>query len=345
MGILDYFGFTPGANSASGIKSPFTDSSLQQVVWSDIFGADFEAPLGRAEAMAVPAISKARQLITGTISRLPLRVLDASGELPDLKQPAWTYRTDGTVSPYLRMAWTLDDVLFYGASLWSVDRGSDGQIIRAERVPFEWWQVTPEGAILIQDQAVNASSVLYFPGSIEGLLDRGQSAIKSARAIEKAVERRASSPIPVMEIHQQDGDAPLTATEAKELVTGYNKARRDPEGATVFTPSHIELKPHGDKADSGAQVEARNASRLDIANLTGVPASLLEGSMSTASLTYSTAEGRRNEFVDYALAPYMDAITSRLSMDDVVPRGQRVRFDLTDLLTTTPSPTGAPEQD
>jgi phage portal protein BeeE len=101
----------------------------------------------------------------------------------------------------------------------------------------------------------------------------------------------------------------------------------------------------GDKADSVVAVQARNMARLDVANLTGVPAALLEGSVSTASLTYSTHEGQRNEFVDFALNPYIDAIASRLSQDDIVPRGQRVRFDLSDLYTTTPAPTGEPEED
>jgi hypothetical protein len=91
-------------------------------------------------------------------------------------------------------------------------------------------------------------------------------------------------------------------------------------------------------------VEARNAVRLDVANMTGLPAASLDGSLSTASLTYSTQEGARTELAD-ALRGWTDPISARLSQDDVVPRGQRVRFDVTDLATPTPTATGIPVED
>jgi phage portal protein BeeE len=122
-------------------------------------------------------------------------------------------------------------------------------------------------------------------------------------------------------------------------------ARRDPEGATVYTPSSVTLISHGDKTDSGFMVEGRNAVRLDVANMTGVPAALLDGSVSQSSLTYSTQEGRRNEFVDYGLSIWMNAVTGRLSADDVVARGLHVVFDQTQFLTTLPDPIGPKEQD
>jgi len=329
------------------LASPWTDVQLAQIVYSDVFGGIAPQPLSRLEAMGIPALAKARNLICSTIAKLPLRVLNAKGVLSDTDQPAWTYRTDSSVSPFLRMLWTLDDMLFHGACLWAVDRGSEGQILNAERVPWEWWTVTAEGAIAIHGEVVqNSLDVIYFPGPVEGLLEKDLSSLRAARSIAATVEKRVKSPIPVMEIHASgDGGNEPTPEEAKGLITSYNAARRDPEGATVFTPSSVTLISHGDKADSGFMVEGRNQVRLDVANMTGVPVALLDGSVSTASLTYSTQEGRRNEFVDYGLSIWMEAIAGRLSQDDVVPRGQHVEFDLSDFLTTTPSPTGLPEQD
>jgi phage portal protein BeeE len=326
------------------LASPFSEGQLQKIAFAEIFGENY-APITRADAMSIPALSKARNLIAGTIAKLPLTVKDANGVLALEAQPEWTYRTTGPVSPFLRMLWTLDDLLFYGHALWEVDRDSDGNILTAERVRYDWWSITPEGAILVHDQSVDANDVIYFPGPIEGILDKDAQSLRSAHAVAAAVAHRTSSPIPVMEIHATgDGDG-VTEEEAKALVAGYNKARRDPEGATVFTPASVELKPHGDKSDAGFMIEGRNAVRLDIANLTGVPAALLDGSVSQSSLTYSTQEGRRNEFVDYGLSIWMEAVAGRLSADDVVPSGQHVVFDQTDFLTTIPSPTGAEKQD
>lgn len=325
-------------------SSPYTDGQLQTIVWSDIYDGAMTGPLTRAEAMSVPAMNKARNLICPAIARLSLWAHNADGRLPTVEQPAWLYRTDGGIGPYTRMVWTLDDLLFYGAALWSVDRGTDGAIIRAERVPIEWWRVDDAGAILINDVIVDdAASVLYFPSHTEGLLDVAGATLRAARDVDRSVARRAASPVPVMEIHHTDPDTPVNGTEAKEYVTGYNQARRDQEGATVFTPPHIELKPHGANADSGAMVEARNAIRLDVANLTNLPAALLDGSVAAASLTYVTTEGKKSELVELTYAPWIADIQTRLSLDDVVPRGQRVVFDQTELQEVAPTPVGATE--
>ena len=324
--------------------SPYTDGQLQAIVWSDIYDTLVPGPLTRAEAMTIPAMNKARNLICPAIARLSLWAYNAEGRLPQEQQPTWLYRTDDTIHPYTRMVWTLDDLLFYGASLCSVSRGSDGAINYADRVPIEWWRVDDAGAILINDVPVDdARSVIYFPSHTEGLLDVAGATLRAARDVDKSVARRAASPVPVMEIHHTDPDTPINEAEARAYVTGYNKARRDPEGATVFTPPHIELTPHGVNADSGAMVEARNATRLDVANLTNLPAALLDGSVAAASLTYITTEGKKSELVELTYAPWIADIQGRLSMDDVVPRGQRVLFDQTELETIAPTPVGSTE--
>src|SRR5690606_19684720 len=95
--------------------------------------------------------------------------------------------------------------------------------------------------------------------------------------------------------------------------------------------------------DSQMFIEGRNAVRLDFANLTNIPASLLDGSTATASLTYTTAEGQKSSFHEQSLRYWSAPIEHRLSMDDVVPRGQRVRFDIS--YTTQVPPTGEPGED
>lgn len=347
MGVFQKLGLTPSSAllNPSAISSPWTEGALNSIVWADIFGEDMPRPVSRAEAMAVPALARARNLICTVTSRLPLEALEGPNALPKATQPTWLYRTDGQISPQLRTLWTIDDLLFYGASLWAVERGTEGQVLAADRVPMDEWEIDADGRILVNGGQVDARSVIYFPSFVEGILLNGASAIKGARSVQASVARRAAAPVPVMEIHHEDPESPLTKPEAEALVKAYNAARRDPEGATVFTPSHIKLNALGANADSGALVEARNAARLDVANLTGVPASLLEGSSAGASLTYVTTEGKRSEFLDYGVTPWLDVISWRLSMDDVVPRGQRVRFNMSELLNTLPSATGAETQD
>ena len=74
------------------------------------------------------------------------------------------------------------------------------------------------------------------------------------------------------------------------------------------------------------------------------PAAMLDGSMSTATLTYSTQEGKRSEFVDYSLNYWASAVEARLSQDDVTPEGTFVRFDIS-WLTSPNQPGQNPSQE
>ena len=82
-----------------------------------------------------------------------------------------------------------------------------------------------------------------------------------------------------------------------------------------------------------------------MARLVGLPASLVDATAAGASLTYETSAGRNQQAVDYGFAAYMAALAGRLSMDDVVPRGQHVAWDLSDLTGLATTPTGPTLED
>lgn len=327
------------------IASPWSTGRLSTIVWADIFGDDpAQWPLGRAAAIQVPAVARARHLLVSTIARLPLRAVRI--DAPIDPQPAWITRTDGTLSPWHRMAWTIDDCLFGGWSLWACERDTRGQITRVERVPADVWtfatDTDTDSVVQIDGQDVDPDTVILIPGPHEGILTAARRTILGALQQERMWQARVAAPIPAMEIHQTTDDQ-LEQDEIDELIDAWVEARSDPDGAVAFTPHNIELKPHG-TAMTDLLIEARNAVAVDIASHTGLPAQLLNASLATASLTYSTAETARGELATSA-ALYADAIIARLSMDDVVPRGQRVAFDLSDLLAVPPSNLGPTVED
>lgn len=85
---------------------------------------------------------------------------------------------------------------------------------------------------------------------------------------------------------------------------------------------------------------------VDIARATGVPAMMLDaGTAGTGTVTYRSQVSRNLELVDYALAPYMAAVAGRLGLDDMVPRGTAVAFDLTDLTSPTVGELDVPDDD
>jgi len=331
---------TPGyPGRGLGVSSPWATSQLSQIVWADILGSE-TLPVTRAEAVTVPSVTAARKLLVSRIAGLPLIALDKNGPLP--VQPAFLYRTNGATTPWHRMAWTIDDLLFYGWSLWSVVRGADGAILDGTRVPPEWWQIDPDNRITINAKPVNEDEVILFPGPDEGLCVFACRTIRAAKNVESAWAGRIRNPVPLVDLHRTT-DNEMEPDEVVAMIDAFTAARRDVNGAVTSTPADVELKVYGETASSYL-VEARNAVRLDVANMTGLPAASLDGSLSTASLTYTTQEGARTELAD-ALQGWVDPIAARLSQDDVVPRGTRVRFDVTDLATPTPTPTGIPVED
>lgn len=330
----------PNSYPRSGIVSPWQQGQLSQIVWSDIFGAEANI-VSRADAMTIPAVAKARQILVSAIAKFPLRALENDSDVTE--QHAWLYDTDGEVSPWHRMAWTIDDLIFSGWSLWGVERDASGAIVRADRCPIERWQVTPAGVIQITDENGNyidaeADSVILIPGPFEGLLKIGSRTIRAGAKLEASVLTKSQNPIPAIELHATTDD-PLEPDEVLALVNAWASARNDENGAIAFTPHNIEIRAHG-STEASLLIEGRNFLRMDIGAFLGIPAALMDASLSTASLTYSTNEGQRNEFADYTLPYWVEPIQQRLSMDDVVPAGTRVRFDFSELFTIPNAPTG-----
>ena len=336
----------PNSFPRGGIVSPWQQGQLSQIVWSDIFGTDANL-VSRAEAMSIPAVAKARQILVSTIARFPLKALDAAGN--DLTEHyPWLFATDGEVSPWHRMAYTIDDLIFAGWSLWGVERDSEGNITRADRCPIERWQVTEAGVIQIQNATGNyvdaeQDSVILIPGAFEGLLKVGSRTIRSGAKLEASVLSKSQNPIPAIELHATTDD-PLEPEEVIELVRAWAAARLDENGAIAFTPHNIEVRAHGE-TEASLLIEGRNFLRIDIGAFLGIPAALMDASLSAASLTYSTQEGQRNEFADFTLPYWVEPIQQRLSMDDVIPSGERIRFDFAGLYSTTQDPVGMPTND
>lgn len=325
------------------VASPWTASDLSAIVWADVTGSGFQ-PITRAMAMAVPAVAKARHLLCGVIAPLPL--LSFTGPTQDPEQPLWMQRTDGDLSPFHRMLWTVDDCFFYGWSLWAARRGatSDGSgVLGMARVPYERWSTDSDGFITVDGERVLAGQAILIPGPHGGILNDGSTIVRLAADNIQAAANAARNPNPNIDLHYT-GDEPLDATTRDELIQLWSDARRGQNGGVGYTNKYLEAKPIGSHLDK-LLIEGRNADAVDVARQAGVTASSLDATAAGASLEYVTAETRNQELLDYGVKFYMDAITARLSQDDVVPRGHRAAFDLTEFTTLTPTPTGAPTSD
>lgn len=332
----------------NSIVSPWSHRDhLETVVWSDILGKDAKVPLSREAAMRVGAVARGRNLIAPTIARCVLTLWRGDEQL----EPApWMHRGALGVTPYHRMLWTVDDILFHPWSLWTVERGAKDQILNAARIPYDWWELDDSGRIMVRPspdaEPVPASQeeVILIPGPHDGILSYGQDVIRQAAALSAIALDRAENPDALTELHYT-GDKPLTDPEIEKVVNMWLSARKKSGGARVgFTGKNLEVKTHGTGSEQ-LLIEARNAAAVEVAQIIGLPAAMLDATSAGSSLTYETTEGRNGQFIDYGLSTYMNPITARLSEDDVVPAKQSVRMDTSVIRDIAPSATGPVTED
>lgn len=364
MGVLDRFLPMATRQLAASPVRPQVEAwtnrdHLDGVIFHDITGV-WPSLVGRDGAMRVPAVARARHLTCGAIAPLPLRTYNA--ETPVERQQYWLQGTDGQLgdldetqreryglwapqSPWERMLWTVDDHLFYGLSLWLATRldPEDNRPQRMVHIPYDRWGVDEDEQRIVDydGQPFPRDSVFLIPGPHSGILDFGADTIGTAATLERTTADYARRPFR-LELHQTT-ESTLDLTERKELIDQVRTALADNNGV-LYTNAAIETIEHRLDA-SDMLVTARNASALDIARHVGMPAAMLDATTEGASLEYATLTGRNQQWLDYGLSIYMDAITARLGMDDVVPAGQRVAFDTTDLTDPVASPTGPATED
>ena len=355
MGVLDRIGL--GRNRLAGllnpaidlgIASPWAEGNLTRIVPTELFGSDLvkAMPLGRSEALAIPAVSKARNLLVSTISKYPLKALDRTGELAT--QPTWLYRTNGPVSPYSRMAATMDDLIFYGVSLWEVERGAKqtgmkhAPILNATWTPMREWAIRDGELFIREKQVADEDYILFDVPMFDGLLSVGSRTLRGARDTELAWTSRIENPIFVTELRITEDN--ITQDEADEYLRAWQAKHTAGQPSIGITPLGMEMHTHGDGDDAKLFIENRNAVRTDVGSFLNVRASMLDGTAGIDSLTYSTTQGERNAFYDEDLPFWINPIEAALSMDLCVPSGQRVRFDRGESINP-PTPTGAPSED
>lgn len=347
--------FEPLVTGSTALVTPFAgENHLNPALTLDELYEGRIQPVTRSEAMSVPTWAAARSLVCETLARLPIKAYDQTGTLL-ADQPRWL-GWSRYFPPRLRMLWTIDDVAHYGTSLWALERGAaDGSgrrpILDATRVAWDRWQAeTIEGQPVIRMTAADGTSrflepdeYLLFVGSTDGLLVAAADTIRGAKGLESQWQSRVKNPLPLVEI-RYTGDEDLTETEQRDIRKKYIEARQDPEGVVMVTPRGFQVEAKG-ADDVNMFVQGRNAVSLDIARFWHVKASLLDAAqVNGSSIDYENQGIGRSAFYDLGLRTWALPIEERLSLDDVLPRGTYVAFDLSSL-TTTDTGTGPVRED
>lgn len=310
------------------------------------FGLGAGDLVSRGDAMRVPTVRRARQVVCGTIGAQPLvahrtlpdrTVVDVTDQRPLLRQP-----DPNTTLQYV-LTWTADSLYFYGLAWWRVlDRDAQGYPTAAE------WLAPSRVRVDLNAQAVYVDTVLVadhrdlirFDGPDEGVLTYAGGVLGTSRLLEAAVRRLASGDVPLGALRLKEGAEDLSSlpgsaedgirSQIDELLDSWEEARV--RRTTAYLNGAIDFQTFQVDARASQLAEGRQQQRIDEANVCNVPPRVVNAP-SASSMTYSNALAERADLVDTSLAGLIVAIEQRLSMPDITPRTIRVRLDLTRYLS------------
>jgi hypothetical protein len=301
----------------------------------------------RQRAMAVPAITRARDLLASVIGCTPLSMYNemwnpVTRELEQIQiaPRAWTRQLDPSLPNSTTLSWLFDDLFFtQRAFLYVTERDSTGYPKSFQRMP--------SAMVLTQDQAgpvffapskqimfsglpIDHRDVVQFISPIQGLLYTSPNAILTSLKLEQSRMRSANQTIPNGVLRQVAGE-PLSAEELQQLGQSFENARLTNSVAVLnefVTYTETTSDPSKQMLVAASEYQA-----LEIARLANCPPYLL--GVATGSYSYQNSTQARQDLYMFGAKLFMDCIAETLSMGNVLPRGTYCKFEISDYLSET----------
>jgi HK97 family phage portal protein len=290
------------------------------------------ARVSRHDAMSVPSVARARNLICGTVASIPLEYYKTStGEV--IAPPRWIKQLSKNQPSFVTLTWCVDSLLFYGvAYLLVTERYSED----GRPASFEWvansrvtFTTDLEGIMVTQYyvdmKAIDMNDIVTIQGFDEGVLDRGSRTIQAAIDVEKAAALNSAQNQPAGFLKNTGADLP--PNEVQGLISAWKRARQN--NSTAYLTSTLEYSPVAFSPKDMMYTDAVQSLSTQVARTMNVPAYYLSSDQNT-TMTYANVQDERKQFYALSIEPYVQAIQSRLSMDDISTSGHEVKFAVFD---------------
>lgn len=299
-------------------------------------------PIDRQTGMSVPACARARNVIVDTMAGLPLQLWSSDGR--ELAAPRWLIQPDDRMPRPVTIGWTIDDLLWYGVAYWMVTDiyREDGRPSRFTRIDPRrvTYNVTSNGYLVDQyyvdgnpTPQSGVGSLITYQGLDEGVLARGGRTIATAVSLEKAAYNLSQDPVPSGILKNTGAD--LTEDQITQLLSAWKTARQ--AKSTAYLNSSMDFEKIGLNSEEMGLNAARQYICAEIARVMNVPSYVVSADQGSGSTTYYNAVETRRDLRDYTLRGYVAVIEHRLSMNDITPAGQYVKFGFDDFLRGTPT--------
>lgn len=293
----------------------------------------------RNRAMTLATVSRSRDLLASVIGCMPLKMYgemfnDQTGEMEEmpLAPRSWLRQPDPANTYSTLMSFTLDDLLFFGRSMWFItERTVDQYPTKFQRLPMG--SITtqdqqgpvfyaPSKSIMFAGNEIDYRNVVQFISPIQGIIYSSEQTITTALKIEQSRYKNAQSSLP-SGVLKQTGGEPLSAQELSEIGAAFQEARLNSQ--TAVLNEFLSYEASTATPDKMLMIESAQYSALDLARLCGVPPYLV--GVSTGAYAYTSSEQSRADLYIFGVKPYAECIAQTLSMNNVLPRGTYVKFD------------------
>jgi HK97 family phage portal protein len=290
------------------------------------------ARISRHDAMSVPSVARARNLICGTVASIPLEYYKTStGEV--IAPPRWIKQLSKNQPSFVTLTWCVDSLLFYGVAYLLVTEryAEDGRPAQ-----FEWvansrvtFTTDLEGIMVTQyyvdAKAIDMNDIVTIQGFDEGVLERGSRTIQAAIDVDRAAATNSAQAQPAGFLKNTGADLP--PAEVQGLLAAWKRSRLN--NSTAYLTSTLDYSPVSFSPKDMMYNEAIQNLSTQIARTMNVPAYYLSADQNT-TMTYANVQDERKQFYALSIEPYIQAIQSRLSMDDISTAGHEVRFAVFD---------------
>jgi hypothetical protein len=297
-------------------------------------------------ALALPTVSRARDLLASTISGLEFRqyIKQWNGtEYEKIYVPneSWMENPDPKVPRQFILANTVTDLWMTGRAFWAVTsrNATDGR-----PMSFEWLpsaniqtpsQVGPQffgmpNEIEFNGIQLDPNEIITFLAPTTGLMYSGRRAVNIATHLDQYADRAATIETVPGYLQQTSAGETMSGEELGDLAAQWAQARR--EGNVIGALNNFVNFVEYDQSPLETNAAQREYQALDLSRICSVPAYLVSAPTPGASMTYQNASQARQDLWLFGAQMLGTAITSRISMNDVTARGRFIEFDTRDLL-------------
>lgn len=295
---------------------------------------------GEEVALSIPTVSRAHDLIASMIGALTLKhySLVWEGEKYEkvyLPTEPWMDQPDPEVTRNFFFANIFSDLFFYGRAFAVVTRrrADDNRPAAFTWIPAadistpdqtgpQWFGKAK--TILFNGYNLEPFDVVQFLAPTAGVLFQGSRAITISAHLDQWMDRQATAE-QVAGYLQQRGGETMSGDELTELAQAWAALRKSTDGAIGALNDYVEFVEYKNNPFDVLSRQ-REYQALELARTANVPPYLV--GIPTGGMTYQNAQQARQDLYLFGAKPYIDAIEQTLSMNQILPRGRYVSFDV-----------------